>query len=248
MRPVLGDAYNRVGDRRASLGGSTGECATVPTRVRPEFLIALLAGCNGTPPAPSPSPTAGSPSSSTPATATADAEADFHAATTVSYERHLASHDWRAAWDALGDEAIVGLSFEDFAKERAEFGRSTKGQFVIKYVRHDRSEILRWLEMGGINIAADLDRAYLAWIDYPLLAGNNAGFELRVVAPVSKRMEDLGAPVTAAVAYPWVLATAPGRHPMRRAAGAPPHSGMDPTSNAWRRAAEIASAAGPMRA
>jgi hypothetical protein len=138
-----------------------------------------LAGCNSEHPTPSTIlPSSGPPSP------TVDAEADFHAATAaiVSYERHLASHDWRAAWDELGDEVHAHLSFEDYAKERAEYGVSTKGQFVIKYVHHDRSEIQRWLESTQID--ADLDRAYLAWIDYPLLAGNNAGFELYLVAPV----------------------------------------------------------------
>jgi hypothetical protein len=141
-------------------------------------ILCALAGCNGGQPTPSRmSPSSGPPSP------TLDVEADFQSATNAvsTYERALAGRDWRSAWNWLGDEARAAQTFEEFVSERSAFGRSTKGQFAIEYVRHDAAEIRNWL--GSTTIAADLDRAYLARVSFHLLARNNAGWELYVVAP-----------------------------------------------------------------
>jgi hypothetical protein len=101
-----------------------------------------------------------------------------------SYEGALARHDWQAAWDELGVEGQAEKeSFESFSTERAAFMTSTGGRFVVADLDQDLAEMTDWIGLRVLDV--DLRRAFLARVNFPALATNNAGWELYLVAPTA---------------------------------------------------------------
>jgi hypothetical protein len=117
------------------------------------------------------------------ATATA---ADVSAATAAvdAYTRLLVQGDWAAAYAALARASRDHWgSLANFTYERAAYFKSVAGRYtVVVPALAERGPITAWLpETDGTPI--DLGHTVLVEVDYPALAGNNAGYGLYLVAP-----------------------------------------------------------------
>jgi hypothetical protein len=135
-----------------------------------------------------PTPSATTSPSSTPSGAPASASTrpsqptDAAAATTLirTYEEALVAGDWRTAFDLLGPQSLTheaGLA--SYATERAAYYESVAGRYTIGTA----TPVVDGTPYEPVTKGADLSRAYLIEVDYPAMAGNNAGYEQFVVAP-----------------------------------------------------------------
>jgi hypothetical protein len=99
-----------------------------------------------------------------------------------SYEAALVAGKWHTAFDMLAPASLTrGMGEAAFAAERAPYFESVGGRYTIGAPKHDAD----WTQYAPLIEGADTSRAYLLEVDYPALSGNNAGFELYVVAPDS---------------------------------------------------------------
>jgi hypothetical protein len=155
--------------------------------------IAAASGVGGlfrtTPPAvqtavpsssPDPTPSASSPIASPIPTGPSQGD-DAAQATALldGYEAALVAGDWQGAFDMLGPGTPArDAGSTTYASEREAFFRSVQGRYTIG---SPTQELPDWAT--PLIVGADRSRAYLLQVDYPALAGNNAGFEQFVVAP-----------------------------------------------------------------
>jgi hypothetical protein len=128
-------------------------------------------------PSSSPQPTPGSPQPS-PSAVASDSET---ARDLVDrYEAALVAGNWQTAFNLLAPTSLTreaGLT--SFSDERQAFFESVNGRYVIG----SPAPATDWATYGPLVSGADRSRAWFFEVDYPALAGNNAGFEQFVVAP-----------------------------------------------------------------
>ena len=158
-------------------------------------LVVLVLGACSPVVTPAPMPSAslaavGSPSASKPTAApsgppgTATA-ADIAAATAAvdAYTRLLVKGDWSAAYAMLAPASrdVYG-SLANFTYERAAYFKSVAGQYTVTVpAPGDTGPITDWLP-DTYGTPVDLAHTVLVEVDYPALAGNNAGYGLYLVA------------------------------------------------------------------
>ena len=135
----------------------------------------------------SPSPTArptpvasANPSPVTPALT--DSQLAVRAVT--NYEQALSDRDFQAAWNLLAPPSRAGQTLASFSTERSQFLVSTKGQFELKAPDNKAADIDQWIAPGTTD-GIDRARTFLIEVDFPALAGNNAGYEIFLVSPTS---------------------------------------------------------------
>jgi len=124
--------------------------------------------------------------SQTPAPAEVDAARDAMDA----YLAALVRGDYAAAYAMLAPEAQAAHSLADFTNDSSAFFQSVGGRYTITVWPSDVGPITSWLPPTGVSI--DLAHAVLIEVDYPALAGNNAGWELYIVSPGADGLEILG--------------------------------------------------------
>jgi hypothetical protein len=130
-------------------------------------------------PAPSATPVR---SAGAPSVAPAASDRQKAVAAVTSYEQALADGDFRTAWNLLAAPSRFGESLESFTAERSAFLDSSKGWFQLKAPDNNRANIEQWLARG-VTDGVDVERAYVIEVDFPALAGNNAGYEIFLVSP-----------------------------------------------------------------
>ena len=135
-------------------------------------------------PAPTPSqvPASEQPVPVSPAPSPTASPSDREIATNLvgQYETALVAGQWQTAFDLLAPTSLTHEGgFDEFASERAAYFASVDGRYTIG----DPARATNWADYGPAVAGADRSRAWLLEVDYPALAGNNAGFEQFVVAP-----------------------------------------------------------------
>jgi hypothetical protein len=157
--------------------------------------LVMVAGCTvatspGSPPA--------SPSAEPVATSTAPSSfegsqgpletpsaADISGAIAVvdGYTQQLVLGNWAAAFAALAPSSQAHWgSLAAFTSERSAFFKSVAGRYHVLVPSPDaEGSISNWLALT-YGDPIDLSHAVLVEVDYPALAGNNAGFNLYIVA------------------------------------------------------------------
>ena len=132
------------------------------------------------PSSPESSPTSPEPASAKPAPPTPPPSDALAAAELVhKYEDGLVSGHWQGAFDLLSPTSLTAQAGPAaFATERAQFFASAGDRYVVG----GAAPIGDWSRYGPDVVGADREHAYLVQVDYPALAGNNAGFEQFVVA------------------------------------------------------------------
>ena len=99
------------------------------------------------------------------------------------YETALVDGQWQLAWSLLAPEQQTHWrSYAAFVGDRSAFFQSVQGRFVAKPPTHDAASLGQWVT-PNFPTTANLDRAFLIEVDFPALSGNNAGFEILLVAP-----------------------------------------------------------------
>ncbi|HEU4571553.1 MAG TPA: hypothetical protein VFR93_02615, partial [Candidatus Limnocylindrales bacterium] len=130
--------------------------------------------------APSPSPSSPSPSGAADGPSAADVAAAARAVD--RYTGDLVAGDYATAWSYLAPEARTRRgSLASFTDERRAFFASVRGKYFVTPQPTDVAPISDWIAGTGPRI--DVASAVLVEVAYPALAGNNAGWELYVVAP-----------------------------------------------------------------
>jgi len=139
----------------------------------------------------SPSPTASAnPTPSPSATPSASPAASASAASTASaivdtYTRDLVQGNFAAAWALLAtDGPSRAQTFAAWSTERAQFFRSVAGRYTIVVSPAGVAPLRSWLASPWSS-SIDLAHALLVEVDYPALAGNNAGYSLYIVNPTA---------------------------------------------------------------
>ena len=158
------------------------------------LVLVLAVGCGRqrdagpTPAASTPAPDASAAlAQSTDATGDRVGDATTAARLVATYEGLAIAGDWPNAWALLAPWARPTLA--DFTDDEGLYFRSVKGRWSTGPPQHDLSVLRQWLfaenepsrRIGGLG--ADLGRAYLVEVDYPAMAGNNAGWEMYLAAP-----------------------------------------------------------------
>ena len=128
----------------------------------------------------SPTPSATPVPSTSPTPAVTDA--DMAVAAVTTYEQALAALDFQTAWNLRATPSQAGQTLESFSTERSQFLASSKGTFELKAPDHKSADIEPWLA-PGVTDGIDPARTYLIEVDFPALAGNNAGYEIFLVSP-----------------------------------------------------------------
>ena len=96
------------------------------------------------------------------------------------YEAFLVAGRWRDAFDLLGRSSpTYEAGLAEFSSERAAYFQSVDGKYTVA----EPTTVTDWASYGETVAGADTARAVLIEVDYPALAGNNAGYEQFVVAP-----------------------------------------------------------------
>jgi hypothetical protein len=104
------------------------------------------------------------------------------AATVKAYIDALIRGDMPGAWAMLGAEAQSQIgSFADYSSERTAYFASVNGQYQLLDPANG-PDLAKWLTAGA-PASADMSRAFAIEVDYPALAGNNAGYEVYLAAP-----------------------------------------------------------------
>jgi hypothetical protein len=99
------------------------------------------------------------------------------------YEAALVRSDFEGAWDLLAPAVQARyMELAAYADERRAFFASVGGRYTVTPNPPGMAPIAEWLAEASL---ADVDptHAVLVEVDYPRLAGNNAGWELDVAAP-----------------------------------------------------------------
>jgi hypothetical protein len=131
---------------------------------------------------PAPSTASPSPSTSKPEPSAPPALSESERATQLvrKYEDALVTGKWRAAFDLLAPASLTyEAGFASFKDERSAFFASVDGRYVVG----EPSRVTDWSAYDPLVSGADRAHGWLVEVDYPALAGNNAGFEQFVVAP-----------------------------------------------------------------
>jgi hypothetical protein len=130
---------------------------------------------------PAPSAPIASPSTKAePSAPQASSDADRAVELVRKYEDALVTAKWQAAFDMLGITSPThDAGFATFMDERAAYFDSVKGRYTIG----DPAPVTDWTDYAPLVEGADRARAWFIEVDYPALAGNNAGYEQFVVAP-----------------------------------------------------------------
>jgi hypothetical protein len=125
-------------------------------------------------------PRPSAPSSEPTASPTAPASESAAARTIVDqYERALVTGRWSTAFDLLAATSLTHeAGLNAYSTERAQFFASAGSQYTVG----DPGPVSDWASYGQTVAGADHAHAWLVQVDYPALAGNNAGFEQFVVA------------------------------------------------------------------
>jgi hypothetical protein len=98
-----------------------------------------------------------------------------------AYEAALVARQWQTAFDILAPTSPTSKTgLPAYAAERAPYYASVAGRYTIGAPTQDVAD---WTTYGPLIEGADTAQAYLVEVDYPALAGNNAGYEQFVVAP-----------------------------------------------------------------
>jgi hypothetical protein len=79
-------------------------------------------------------------------------------------------------------------SLADFIYERSAFFKSVAGRYVIQVWPSDVLPIGSWLTDTNRSLI-DLHHAVLVEVDYPAMAGNNAGLDIYIVSPAANGVE-----------------------------------------------------------
>ena len=110
--------------------------------------------------------------------------AEQAAARLTAYEQALAAHDYQAAWAMLAPSwrGTAATSYADYASERAAYEGSTRGEFTLGTPSNKQADIEIWLA-PTVTAGVDVSRAWVIEVDYPRLAGNNAGYEIYILQP-----------------------------------------------------------------
>jgi hypothetical protein len=96
------------------------------------------------------------------------------------YEAALVAGHWATAFDLIAPQSPTCLAgYNTFASERSSFFRSVAGRYTVGAP----VQVTDWAGYTPLVQGADRSRGWLIEVDYPALAGNNAGFEQFVVAP-----------------------------------------------------------------
>jgi hypothetical protein len=96
------------------------------------------------------------------------------------YEAALVAGKWQTAFDMLAPSSPTrAFGFAQYAPERAAYYASVAGRYTIGA---PTQQVPDWTTYAPLIHGADLAHAYLFEVDYPAI-GNNAGYELFVVAP-----------------------------------------------------------------
>ena len=102
-----------------------------------------------------------------------------------TYTADLVRGDYAAAWAMLGPEAQAHKgTLAGYSSERSAFFRNLGGRYTIVVSPTDVTPIASWLA-GTYGAPIDLAHAVLVEVDYPALAGNNAGYDLFIVNPAA---------------------------------------------------------------
>jgi hypothetical protein len=142
----------------------------------------LFRGVTNTVPVPTSTP-APSPSQapSTPEPTAQPSPAERVTALINDYEAALVAGEWQTAFDMLEPSSPTrSMGLDAFAAERAPYYESVAGRYTLGTATRDVPD---WTTFAPLIQGADVSRAYLIEVDYPALAGNNAGFEQFVVGP-----------------------------------------------------------------
>lgn len=124
--------------------------------------------------APEPTPTAGTPTA-----------ADLAAARSAvdTYTADLVHGDYAAAWAMLGaEDPLRQQTLAQYSSTEKENFKDLKGEYTITVSPPGVAPITAWT--SGLSAAPiDLAHAVLVEVDYTVLAGNNAGWDLFIVNP-----------------------------------------------------------------
>ncbi|HYK95599.1 MAG TPA: hypothetical protein VE011_07035 [Candidatus Dormibacteraeota bacterium] len=134
----------------------------------------------------SPSASALTAAPSSPAATATAADIATAAAAVDGYTRLLVKGDWSAAYALLAPASRDHYgSLANFTYERAAYFKSVAGRYTVKIpAPADVGSITDWLP-DTYGTSVDLGHTVLVEVDYPALAGNNAGYGLYLVAPGS---------------------------------------------------------------
>ena len=120
-----------------------------------------------------------------PAATSTAADVAAAAAAVDAYTRLLVQGDWSSAYAALAPASRAQWgSLANFKYERSAYFKSVAGRYTVVPAPIDMGSIADWLP-GTYGTAIDASHAVLVEVDYPALAGNNAGYGLYLVAPGS---------------------------------------------------------------
>jgi len=141
----------------------------------------------------SPSAAAGptlSPAASPSASPATSASAASAASSIVdAYTSDLVKSDYAAAWALLAtDGPTRSQAFAAWSAERGQFFKSVAGRYTIVVSPTDVAPLASWLASPWSS-SIDLAHALLVEVDYPALAGNNAGYSLYIVNPTATGLE-----------------------------------------------------------
>jgi hypothetical protein len=144
----------------------------------------VLVGCG--PSVPTPAPSIGPAGSGlTPSSGQTVGEADINAATAVltTYMTEVSKADFDGAWSLLSAPTQEAFgSKAQFAADRAAFMQTARGVYRLGTPSHDAGLFSQWLPSDDPG-NPPLGRAFLAQVEYPVLSGNPAGFDILVAAP-----------------------------------------------------------------
>jgi hypothetical protein len=106
------------------------------------------------------------------------------ASVAARYERALVDGRWQEAWDLLAPvDQAHRLTFADYVSERHAYFESVAGRYTLSAPTDDASALAAWTSDAASVRGAVLARAFVVQADYPAMAGNNAGYEVLLVAP-----------------------------------------------------------------
>jgi hypothetical protein len=98
-----------------------------------------------------------------------------------SYQAALVGGDWQAAFALLAPASPTkGTGLAAYSSERAAFYDSVAGRTSVGTPTRDVPD---WSVYDPLIEGADTTLTFLVEVDYPALAGNNAGYEQFVVGP-----------------------------------------------------------------
>ncbi len=105
------------------------------------------------------------------------------------YTAALVRGDYATAYAMLAPESQPQWpSLSDFIYERSAFFKSVAGRYTIQVWPTDIMPLTSWLDDRNRSLI-DQQHAVLVEVDYPALAGNNAGWEVCLVSPVGNQLE-----------------------------------------------------------